>query len=113
MIENYKKLGLDALVVIGGDGSMDIAQKLSIKCTISLSLFSLLSQSLTPSLSPFLLFPLSLSPLSPPLSPPPLSFSLLSRAFTHLSHFVAKGEMRVVGVPKVNHPTSSPSILTI
>eukprot|EP01128_Nolandella_sp_AFSM9_P002157 TRINITY_DN12545_c0_g1_i1.p1 TRINITY_DN12545_c0_g1~~TRINITY_DN12545_c0_g1_i1.p1 ORF type:complete len:396 (-),score=80.02 TRINITY_DN12545_c0_g1_i1:116-1243(-) len=31
VIENYRKLGLDALVVVGGDGSMDIANRLSIK----------------------------------------------------------------------------------
>jgi len=29
VIENYKKLGLDALIVIGGDGSMRIANRLS------------------------------------------------------------------------------------
>jgi len=31
VIENYKKLGLDALIVIGGDGSMRIANRLSEK----------------------------------------------------------------------------------
>ncbi len=31
VVENFRKLGLDALIAIGGDGSMEIAHKLSLK----------------------------------------------------------------------------------
>ena len=33
-MENFKKLGLDALIMIGGDGSMAIAEKLLLKVRV-------------------------------------------------------------------------------